>query len=141
MMPVAVGVAVLVLLAALAYFLNRPAAPDSAEPQSIKEQESESLATAAGPGVSVEPDAYRWLIGGWGYGNCTSIVNIGQGSAGITIAWGSGAPTAYRVTAANETTVATAPYRFVRDQDGVEWYSGDQMLIRLVPCPNGQETL
>ena len=147
---IAVGVAIAVLLGVLIYSQagRAPGPPaeetgagqaaDKAEANETKEPRS--LATAQGPGVSVEPAAYRWLIGGWGYGNCTSIVNIAQAPAGIGIGWGSGAPTVERVTAASETVAETPSYRFVRDQDGVQWYSGDQMLIRLVPCPNGQET-
>ena len=138
-LPLIIGGAVaLVALALLLLLLTRSGSAPAPNPVPDQAPNEGRLATAAGPGVTVAPQTYQWLLGNWGYGNCYSVLSIEQSPAGITIKWGSGGPTTDRVTEADATHVRTREYRFVRDEDGVQWYSGEQMLIRLVPCPNGE---
>ena len=104
-------------------------------------RDGNSAAEVGGAGSGVDPRAFSWLIGDWGYANCSTIVHIARAPGGIAVTAGSGQPGRERVRSANAAEVVTDTARYVRDSDQVRWLSGNTEITRLVPCREGAEEL
>ena len=139
-----VAVVAVVLLTMRGRIAQRGAQARRAAAETVEQNKaapaSSPLATAAGPGATVDPQTYAWVLGDWGYSNCSLLVHVTAAPAGITLTIGSGPPETVRVAWADQQSIETAPYHFQRDADGVGWFAGSNQIARLVPCPNGPAT-